>query len=362
MTATASVPVGAAIPSLARWGLTSDADLAFRTLATFGARTARGLGSELGMPRRRVESALSELLDCGAAAPVPGQRPADRRSWVWASRPAAEVVHTLRMRRLRQPDPEAAARRHAAVVQLLNDRLTGIGLPVRPSVSGPVTDGIRYLPSAELTRQRLAAAMAGERYDHLVINNEDDVNPADTRATPLNARRRASGVTYQVIGRPPLDGDGTIPDLDVERRIQGSDFLYRESLDTPLKLFICDRRVAFLPARPGGGSGYFEITRPETVGQLVTLFEARWGTAVDPLVDGVPMIVLSDRERGLIELLAAGHTDVTAAREMLISARSVTNTLRALMDRLGVDNRFQLGLALGSMGVTVPPASEAAAG
>jgi hypothetical protein len=38
-----------------------------------------------------------------------------------------------------------------------------------------------------------------------------------------------------------------------------------------------------------------------------------------------------------------------------ISARSVTNTLRALMDRLGVDNRFQLGLALGALEVIVPP-------
>ena len=40
---------------------------------------------------------------------------------------------------------------------------------------------------------------------------------------------------------------------------------------------------------------------------------------------------------------------------MRISARSVTNALRALMDRLGVDNRFQLGLALGALEVIVPP-------
>ncbi|GAA2574470.1 hypothetical protein GCM10010435_57480 [Winogradskya consettensis] len=60
-----------------------------------------------------------------------------------------------------------------------------------------------------------------------------------------------------------------------------------------------------------------------------------------------PKINLSDRERALVALLAQGCTDVSAAEQLGISARSVTNILRNLMDRLGVDNRFQLGLALG---------------
>ena len=62
---------------------------------------------------------------------------------------------------------------------------------------------------------------------------------------------------------------------------------------------------------------------------------------------GLPKITLSDRERELIALLSEGHTDVAAAERLGISPRSVTNILRSLMDRLGVDNRFQLGLALG---------------
>jgi LuxR family transcriptional regulator of spore coat protein len=62
---------------------------------------------------------------------------------------------------------------------------------------------------------------------------------------------------------------------------------------------------------------------------------------------GLRKITLSDRERELISLLAQGHTDVSAAEHLGISARSVTNILRSLMNRLGVENRFQLGLALG---------------
>ena len=66
-------------------------------------------------------------------------------------------------------------------------------------------------------------------------------------------------------------------------------------------------------------------------------------------------ITLVERERELIALLAEGHTDVTAAERLGISPRSVTNILRSLMDRVGVDNRFQLGLALGCLRTAQTP-------
>jgi DNA-binding NarL/FixJ family response regulator len=68
---------------------------------------------------------------------------------------------------------------------------------------------------------------------------------------------------------------------------------------------------------------------------------------------GIPEItmpfVLSHRESAVIALLVQGHTDAVVAEHLRISDRSVTNVLRAIMDRLGVDNRFQLGLALGCL-------------
>lgn len=72
------------------------------------------------------------------------------------------------------------------------------------------------------------------------------------------------------------------------------------------------------------------------------------------------LIDLNQRECNLIALLASGHTDVSAAQAMSISARSVTNIMRHLMDRLGVDNRFQLGLALGALRAAEPPSFAAA--
>lgn len=67
-----------------------------------------------------------------------------------------------------------------------------------------------------------------------------------------------------------------------------------------------------------------------------------------------PPIALTPRERAIVELLAQGHTDETAARELDLSRRTVGYALGGLMSRLGVDNRFQLGLALGAMRAAVP--------
>src|SRR2546430_15547850 len=75
----ASVPIGAEVPSLVRWGLSCDADLIFRAIATFGPRSTSTLAAELGVPAPRVDDALAELLEIGAAAtgtpPPPGPPP-----------------------------------------------------------------------------------------------------------------------------------------------------------------------------------------------------------------------------------------------------------------------------------------------
>ena len=59
-------------------------------------------------------------------------------------------------------------------------------------------------------------------------------------------------------------------------------------------------------------------------------------------------LLLSSREDALLQLLADGHTDMSAARWLSVSPRTVTNMVRSLMDRWGVNSRFQLGLAVGA--------------
>ncbi|SFT31379.1 LuxR C-terminal-related transcriptional regulator [Streptomyces sp. ok210] len=57
---------------------------------------------------------------------------------------------------------------------------------------------------------------------------------------------------------------------------------------------------------------------------------------------------VEDRHKRLITLLATGHTDASAARQLGVSRRTVTYILRSMMDQLGINNRFQLGIAVGT--------------
>ncbi|GAA2515696.1 helix-turn-helix transcriptional regulator [Pilimelia columellifera] len=82
---------------------------------------------------------------------------------------------------------------------------------------------------------------------------------------------------------------------------------------------------------------------------LVTLRRAGAVTDSRPGPAGRKPLRLTRRDQQLLGLLARGHTDASAAARLRISARSVTNILRRLMDLLEVDNRFQLGLALGAI-------------
>ena len=61
-----------------------------------------------------------------------------------------------------------------------------------------------------------------------------------------------------------------------------------------------------------------------------------------------PTMNLTPREQAIVSLLAAGHTDARTAHQLGISSRTIAYTLRALMDRCGVQNRFQLGLMIGA--------------
>jgi DNA-binding CsgD family transcriptional regulator len=348
----AVLPIGAALPSLVRWGTSADADLVYRTLVTFGPRTRRALGLELSMPVRRIDDALAELRAADAVAMAPGEPAAARRPHTWAAQPPDVVVAGLRTRRLRLVDQRALAESHRHVVRDLRRQLGALALPLSaPALGGLLDDQVRYLRTRALTRARYAELLPGRR-ETLTINPEQafDAESARTGAE-LDRRLIVQGTRMRILGVPPADRDALDPEEEHHPAYQT-----RESLQVPLKLIVLDRAVALLPADPEHiERGYVEVGHPGVVSALADLFERHWSVATDPQVGAVTPIALSDRERALIDLLAVGHTDLTAAARLRISTRSVTNTLRHLMDRLGVDNRFQLGLTLGALGAAYPP-------
>jgi DNA-binding CsgD family transcriptional regulator/DNA-binding transcriptional ArsR family regulator len=354
VTALAFVPTGAAVPSLARWGMTADGDLVYRTLVTFGGQTRQELAAALGLSRQRVEQALAELTAAGAAVARTDTGRPGRQALAWQARPPADVVHRLRSRRLRVLDPDVQARAQVGLLRVVSRRLGPLGVDVPTAVTGTVADGVRYLPSRAATAARLGELGEAERHTRLVVNTEQAFDAETARRGAAASRAVANRAGLRVLGVPPADGDR----FQVgDEHIDQTTFRYREAPAVPLKLFVLDRRVALFPVDPSDyDRGYLEVVQRDVVDALIAVFERAWDSGEDPARFGVPSIVLSEREQALVELLAVGHTDVTAAAALRISARSVTYALRALMDRVGVENRFQLGLALGTARAAAPPA------
>lgn len=264
------------------------------------------------------------------------------------------MLSDIRESRIRASRHGLAGRpRHAGAGQALA-RLGDAGLPDLTGLPGEISDGVRYLRTRALTRERLAELIAVEEREQLAINTEQHLDAESARAgAPLDRTLLARGVGLRILGPPPADGDNS---AEVEGdRAPG--YEYREAAEPPLKLIVVDRRIALFPVDPDDfDQGYLELSQPAVVQALVSLFESHWATAVDPRRWGMPTIVLSEREQQVVRLLTLGLTDARAAAELRITDRAVTKILRKLMDRLGVENRFQLGLALGALRVARPPA------
>lgn len=322
--------LGRAVPSLVRWGVSADADLVYRCLASFGDQSAGEVAADLGLAVRRVRVALDELVAAGLVQDRPrAANGLDGGSWRAVAPDAA--VAALRRRAMRRPVPDAG-----------------------PGWMEPGPPAARLLPDLGATRQRIAHLVAVERAEHLAMNPERVFSTdALTIGSAIDADLLSRRVRVRSLGRPPADGDRSSAYTAEFTRLGGE---YRLADRLPHKMMIFDRRVALVAVDPLDlDRGTWEYTDPAAVASLLTLFVRQWSGATDPRRNGVPTVVLTQREKAVVALLADGHTDATAAKHLGMSTRTLTYTLRGLMDRFGVENRFQLGLALGAMRAALPP-------
>jgi DNA-binding CsgD family transcriptional regulator len=301
----------------------------------FGPQTASMLERDLGISRHRVEQALSDLDDAGAARPSIQSGQIERR---WRARSSEDTVRVLRKWRHRRTVPRT----------LLNE-------PYRSVRGLELGEGLRHLPSREATRERLAELVGVARYSAFSMNPEQDFEPASMRAAaPMDRKLQARGVQLRVIGVTQGDPDLLLPYGGLPKEVL---LTYRQAESVPMKLILVDRRVALFPVEPGDfNRGYLEVSQEPVVESLAASYDQHWAAAHDLSETMMPAFELSPREEAVVTLLTLGHTDAGVARELRISERSVSNILRSMMDRLGVENRFQLGVALGTLQIApLPP-------
>ncbi|MDQ7911331.1 helix-turn-helix transcriptional regulator [Phytohabitans sp. ZYX-F-186] len=339
MTTARKQPPPAPVPTLASRGASPDADLVYRRLVIFGRAPAAALAHELGLPRRRLNRALDELASLGAAVP---RRSAAQRGLTWTPTPAAEIGAQPH-----REGPRPHAERHPLAppppVTELAEQAARLG------------DGLRHLRTRALTRSRLAELVAVARHEHLAMNPEPVFDAEAARqGVAMDRTMLERGVAMRVLGVHAASPD---PMAAHGRTAADARPAYHRSPSVPMKLLVVDRKIALFPVTPSDyDRGYLEVTQPPVVAALVTLFEQHWAASRAAEEHTMSQIALDPREQALIALLAQGHTDVTAARELSISTRSVSTIVRGLMDRFGVENRFQLGIALGAMHAITPPA------
>jgi DNA-binding CsgD family transcriptional regulator len=98
----------------------------------------------------------------------------------------------------------------------------------------------------------------------------------------------------------------------------------------------------------GGTEGDYVIIRDLMLVEAFTaLFDLAWSTGL-PVPDAAST---SESDRRLLALLARGYKDEAIARYLGWGVRTVRRRVSALMDALGADTRFQLGVAAQQRGL-----------
>lgn len=121
----------------------------------------------------------------------------------------------------------------------------------------------------------------------------------------------------------------------------------------PHETIIIDRRVMILAGRETPAGREYTVTTSKTMIEGVhSLFSAVWDDSAD--LDAyvradVPH--LDAEARVILEALASGLTDASAARRLGISLRTYRRRVAELMTVLEADSRFQAGLRAGVWGL-----------
>jgi DNA-binding CsgD family transcriptional regulator len=129
------------------------------------------------------------------------------------------------------------------------------------------------------------------------------------------------------------------------RQLSASGALVTVTRDWLPDMAISDRQAAVIFAGPAEAVCIYQA---ETVSILTVLFDQTWAAAT-PLELRLAKNPASDcrqlleAERKLLNLLAAGATDETAARQLGISLRTARRHMATLMSHLAATSRFQAG-------------------
>jgi DNA-binding CsgD family transcriptional regulator len=224
----------------------------------------------------------------------------------------------------------------------------------RGTLSGPVQQVLRMRRANAVVAQ-FAEPGFGDECGGRVLRGRQDIAAAAARLLDTATREVRQYDVPGPVGRPDIgEGARVRPSRGIRHRVVVDDSATRpthrwgveqRSLPrVPFRMLIADSEAALV----GRGPEESLLVGPSLLlDVLVDGFESVWNlaTPVDrPAHHALAQPAVTDEDRRLLAVMAAGATDQAISRQLHISVRTVQRRVRALMDRLDAGTRFQAGM------------------
>lgn len=135
-----------------------------------------------------------------------------------------------------------------------------------------------------------------------------------------------------------------------ERERLGVDI--RITTDEINETIILDERTVILAGDVVDGTrGYSVLTTPEVVQGVSSLFDAAWRGATALAVYDARLAEVRLLAPRILDMLASGCKDETAARRLGLGVRTYRRRVAELLDALGATSRFQAGVRARELGL-----------
>ncbi|QKW07476.1 helix-turn-helix transcriptional regulator [Streptomyces sp. NA04227] len=320
----------------------------------------------ISKPKRAHQHSATELCDEGAKLYAAALRAGH------ISRAEVESAPCLLEFALLHPDPDdLGAMRPVPPTAALAQRLHPLEREIadRRRLSADLTD--MFEPFMSITAQSPAAthaitvlegfgrinaaldvAIAESQHEVLTIQpgggrSENVLREALERSKPLIERGIRVRTLYQHTVR---HSQGTFAYVELMAGAKTEIRTLEELID---RLIICDRTVAFVPARDDRQVA-LELRHPGLVQYLIKVFDHLWDRGV-PLQEEVPYEAtpegISGVQRSIATLLVEGHVDEAIARRLGMNVRTCRAHIAKLAAALGSGSRAQLGYLIAKSGI-----------
>ena len=214
---------------------------------------------------------------------------------------------------------------------------------------------VEVLSGQQVSLARFRDMMAGATSDIMAFDRQSaDEGTGETEVaveTPVLERGVRCRAIYEVAS---LEMPERLPYI---RKLAALGEQVRVLPQLPMKLIICDHRIALLPLASASDErwtvGVMAVHPSRLLDGLIALFEDYWqrSVALNAALSEARTRSLSAADHETLMLLCTGMKDEAMARQLAVSPRTLNRRIIKLMATLGASSRFQLGVQAAKHGL-----------